>query len=86
MDLNQQDTLRYIFICGSPSGPFVTFAPLLVYQQFMGDIVVSCSLMIFWILPILITINITTKNCTLIYLRYMGSYYGIIIAIFVHLD
>eukprot|EP01084_Bolivina_argentea_P019509 36262_1 len=84
LDLNEQDTIRYIFICGSFLGPFTTFAPLLVYQQIMGDFVISILLIVFWILPILIATQVTTKNVTKVYLSYMGVYYGTLFAIFVY--
>eukprot|EP01084_Bolivina_argentea_P019510 36266_1 len=84
LDADERDTLRYIFICGSFLGPFVTFAPLLVYQQFMGDVVISVLLMIFWILPILIAMRIKTENATRIYVQYMVTYYMTLFAMFIY--
>ena len=40
--------------------------------------------MIFWILPILIAINVKTGNATKIYAGYMISYYGTLVFIFLY--
>lgn len=58
--------------------PFVTYAPMLVHQKLMGEIVVSWLLIIFWILPVAIAINKKTNNAPRIYAGYMFAYYGAI--------
>eukprot|EP01084_Bolivina_argentea_P168206 291756_1 len=84
--VDEQDTVEFIFICGSFLCPLITFIPLIAYQQLMGDPVVSILCLVFWALPIIIAsfIRIKFTNSKFIYFAYFSTYCGALMSMFLY--
>ena len=80
----EQDTLCVVFKLSTLLTPLLTFLPLLVYQQLMGDNVVAILLVIFWIVPIIIGMKMVRENVFWYYLGYLWVYLGALLAILVY--
>ena len=80
----EQDTLCVVFKLSTILTPLLTFLPLLVYQQLMGDNVVAVLLLIFWIVPIVIAMKMKRKYVLWYYLGYLWVYLGALLAILIY--
>lgn len=80
----EKETLCMVFKIASILTGLLTFLPLLVYQQTLGDHVVAAILLVFWIVPMLIGLKMTAKRAGWYYLAYMCVYLGCLLAILVY--
>eukprot|EP01084_Bolivina_argentea_P159435 277672_1 len=89
LNQNQIDSLVSVIIVGSFLTPLITFFPLLVFQQLMGDNVTAVLIIIGWIAPIFVSFMFKHKKygikCSLyLYLLWLYIMLGSLVAIMIY--
>ena len=76
LSFHQRKTRRLVIIVANCISPLITFFPLIMYRQIMGDTVVSVLLVIFWAFPVFVSFLFYYKSVW-VYVLWWISYIGI---------